>query len=403
MNKRRPSDYGPFLKDVVGMVNAYLASGDKIEAEQIRLYWSIGAAICARPERSAAVVLSEELARTFPEEKGFSPRNVRRMREFYRTYSDCPVMAALAFEIGWTSNVLIMEHCDTPGERETYLKAVRCTGWSKAELLRSFDEPTLPEGSASEPAGTETPREQLVSAKGAVPGKEPPRTPSAPCEAAVPACGPTEATPHRILTAGAIGYADSPGFELTHCLCQRQFEGRERLPQVGNPMLPVPDALQAIGKGIVSGLDALPDAVGKGHQGGVSRLHRDAGQACQQDVDTGGRRSTSMELTPERVSSPRHKESKSKSQEQLSSGSTSSPRGTVPQTGAQRLTTWRDSRRPYSQDSIFSRRKHCAGAKRLNRSTKTRLPVRMLASASCSASSNVGQTAPYRSPPSPAP
>lgn len=40
---------------------------------------------------------------------GFSPRNVRRMRDFYRLYSDMPELLAKVLRLNWTQNVVIME------------------------------------------------------------------------------------------------------------------------------------------------------------------------------------------------------------------------------------------------------------------------------------------------------
>ena len=45
-------------------------------------------AVCTRPEKGAAVMAAEHLQASCPESKGFSPRNLRRMREFYRAYAD---------------------------------------------------------------------------------------------------------------------------------------------------------------------------------------------------------------------------------------------------------------------------------------------------------------------------
>ena len=42
----------------------------------------------------------------FPDASGFSPRNLRRMREFYRMYEDTPELLALAMEIQQEMNSL---------------------------------------------------------------------------------------------------------------------------------------------------------------------------------------------------------------------------------------------------------------------------------------------------------
>lgn len=53
----------------------------------------------------------------------FSPRNLRRMREFCRTYENDPVLMEQATRIGWTLNVVILEANLTMGERAWYIWA----------------------------------------------------------------------------------------------------------------------------------------------------------------------------------------------------------------------------------------------------------------------------------------
>lgn len=66
------------------------------ELPEAELYLEIGRAICARPEKGAAVMAAEYLQANYPECGGFSPRNLRRMREFYRAYADSRGLRALA-------------------------------------------------------------------------------------------------------------------------------------------------------------------------------------------------------------------------------------------------------------------------------------------------------------------
>ncbi len=69
---------------------------------------------------------------------GFSPWNLRRMREFYRTYKNAPEVLAEAMTIGWTQNVVILEAELTLQERAWYIRAARQFGWSKLELQRKI-------------------------------------------------------------------------------------------------------------------------------------------------------------------------------------------------------------------------------------------------------------------------
>lgn len=66
------------------------------EMPQKELYCEIGKAVSQRTEKGAAVAVAEYLAKKYPDVQGFSPRNVRRMRDFYRTYQDHPDLLPLA-------------------------------------------------------------------------------------------------------------------------------------------------------------------------------------------------------------------------------------------------------------------------------------------------------------------
>ena len=104
------------------------------ELPEAELYLEIGRAICARPEKGAAVMAAEYLQANYPECGGFSPRNLRRMREFYRAYADSRGLRALALKLGWTQNVAILEGCEGSQERTWYLRAALEHRWTKSGL-----------------------------------------------------------------------------------------------------------------------------------------------------------------------------------------------------------------------------------------------------------------------------
>ena len=76
---------------------------------QMELYCTLGRLVSNRPEKGAAVAAAEYLAGRHPDVTGFSPRNLRRMRDFYRMYEKKTKLLKLAMEIGWTQNVVILK------------------------------------------------------------------------------------------------------------------------------------------------------------------------------------------------------------------------------------------------------------------------------------------------------
>jgi predicted nuclease of restriction endonuclease-like (RecB) superfamily len=123
-----------------------------VNAELINLYWNIGAYISKKIEKSEwgdAVVteLANFIQTHEPEIKGFSDKNIWRMKQFYETYKDFPKLSPLVREISWTHNLLIFSRCKTIEEMEFYIKLVKQEKYGKRELDRqisaSFFERTM--------------------------------------------------------------------------------------------------------------------------------------------------------------------------------------------------------------------------------------------------------------------
>ena len=81
---------------------------------------------------------SEYLNKQYPDVKGFSPRSLRRMRDFYRTYENHSALLSRAMKLGWIQNVVIMEADLIMDLREWYMKAAEQFGWSKTELIANI-------------------------------------------------------------------------------------------------------------------------------------------------------------------------------------------------------------------------------------------------------------------------
>ena len=131
MNVRKPANYNTMYREVAEILTQNLPQMEEIHA--------IGKAVSRRPEKGAAVAAAEFLQAKFPDCTGFSPRNVRRMRDFYRTYENDEPLLWLAMKIGWTLNVVIMEAELTRDARHWYLRKANAGGLSKAELLEMIE------------------------------------------------------------------------------------------------------------------------------------------------------------------------------------------------------------------------------------------------------------------------
>ena len=80
MNVRKPVDYGIMYRELTAILAQNLPQMDEV--------YAIGKAISQRPEKGAAVAAAEFLQANFPDRTGFSPRNVRQIRDFDKTYEN---------------------------------------------------------------------------------------------------------------------------------------------------------------------------------------------------------------------------------------------------------------------------------------------------------------------------
>ena len=131
MNVRKPANYNTMYREVAEILTQNLPQMEEIHA--------IGKAVSRRPEKGAAVAAAEFMQANFPDRTGFSPRNVRRMRDFYKVYENDEPFLRLAMKIGWTLNVVIMESELTMDARRWYLRKANTGGLSKAALLRMIE------------------------------------------------------------------------------------------------------------------------------------------------------------------------------------------------------------------------------------------------------------------------
>lgn len=109
----------------------------------IDLYWQIGEHISrkvAESEWGKSVVaeLANFIAENEPESRGFSDKNLWRMKQFYETYKDSPKLSTLVREISWSHNLAIMSRCKTDEEKEFYLQLSIRERFSFRELERQL-------------------------------------------------------------------------------------------------------------------------------------------------------------------------------------------------------------------------------------------------------------------------
>jgi len=115
-----------------------------VNIELINLYWKIGEYISKRIEatewgKSIVQQLALYIEKSEPGLKGFSDKNLWRMKQFYDAYKDFPKLSALLREISWTNNLTILSGAKTIEEKEFYLRLSITEKYSSRELERQMN------------------------------------------------------------------------------------------------------------------------------------------------------------------------------------------------------------------------------------------------------------------------
>ena len=110
----------------------------------MELYWHIGQIISQKVAQAGwgkgvITQLAQYIAQQDPGIKGFSDKNLWRMKQFYETYQEDEKLSPLVRELPWTHNTIIFSRCKTREEREYYLRLTMSDKLSRRELERQID------------------------------------------------------------------------------------------------------------------------------------------------------------------------------------------------------------------------------------------------------------------------
>lgn len=115
-----------------------------VNTELIELYWAVGEYVSQKIAaetwgKGTVEALADYIQQRQPNLRGFSAKNIWRMRQFFDTYRDNPILSALLRELPWTHNLTILSRSQRSEEREFYLKMAVQEKWSSRELERQFN------------------------------------------------------------------------------------------------------------------------------------------------------------------------------------------------------------------------------------------------------------------------
>ena len=161
-------EYRGFIEDLKARVfSARLSAARAVNRDLILLYWDIGRAIADKQEElgwgeSVVKMVASDLRSAFPGTTGFSPQNVWRMLQFYRTHADERFLSQVVREwtedgkaaptpeklsqlvremvatVPWGHHANALAKVAGPAARLYYLRATARFGWSRNVLLNQI-------------------------------------------------------------------------------------------------------------------------------------------------------------------------------------------------------------------------------------------------------------------------
>lgn len=154
-----PAGYSSLIGDLKSRIQkSRLQVAALVNNELLLLYYSMGHDLDCRlreEEWGSGIIdrVSADLRASFPEMSGLSPRNLRRMRAFYREYRTHkkpirpPAVAKLpkpkwppaVAKLPWAHNVILMEKLKDLKMRTWYASAALECGWSRNVLALQID------------------------------------------------------------------------------------------------------------------------------------------------------------------------------------------------------------------------------------------------------------------------
>lgn len=131
----------PQFDEVLSKIqHAKLKAYRQVNATLVALYWHIGEYIAQKVNnaewgKGVVAELSVFINSKAPDVKGFSDKNLWRMKQFYETYQYDEKLATLCRQLSWSHNRRIVT-LKTPEEREFYLQLCAKQKYSVRELDR---------------------------------------------------------------------------------------------------------------------------------------------------------------------------------------------------------------------------------------------------------------------------
>jgi predicted nuclease of restriction endonuclease-like (RecB) superfamily len=157
-NLVKDRDYKAFIQDVKYRIqSAQIKAAIAVNQELLHLYWDLAELIVLKQQEATwgdrfLSQMSKDLQAEFPNQKGFSKRNLELMRQWYRFWSGTPAITQQAatqfetpsiapeiFQIPWWHNVTIINKIKVVDEAMFYVQKTIQNNWSRSVLTHQIE------------------------------------------------------------------------------------------------------------------------------------------------------------------------------------------------------------------------------------------------------------------------
>ncbi len=142
---KQPEGYAEWIADLkVRLHAAQQRAALAVNRELVLLYWQIGQDILERQSQmgwGAKVVeqISVDLKASFPDMKGFSPRNLKYMRAFAAAWPNYEFVQEVLARLPWYHQIALLDKLSTEEERRWYVAKAIEHNWSRNILVMQIE------------------------------------------------------------------------------------------------------------------------------------------------------------------------------------------------------------------------------------------------------------------------
>jgi len=138
-------DYKTLLDSLKNQIkSAQIRAALAVNQEVIKHYWIVGVEIIEKQRQKAwgtsfIETLSHDLQNSFPETRGYSAANLRRMKRFAEEYpSSDEIRAQTVRKLPWGHIVVLIQRVNDKNAREWYVNQTIENGWSRHVLEKNI-------------------------------------------------------------------------------------------------------------------------------------------------------------------------------------------------------------------------------------------------------------------------